>query len=609
MVNVDSISIRSIIFTFSLWPRIFNILWKANQFYFFCILVLSISRGLMPALTLIATQQVVNTIVLNNQTSEFNIVLVPLAVFVSLFFLNELLMIFQMHTSTVYQTYLSNHVKVEIIKKVGKMSLPNFENSLIQDQLQRSQQEADFRPYEIFQQILSIITGAVTLVSSAGILLTWNWKLTLLLGLVPILFFFAYLSLGKKEFLIHYHRVPNQRKSWYLLQLQTRDSSFKEAKIYRLSNYLLKEYRNIINQFLKEDKFLANKRTQLSIVSQLCGNIIVGIIVFYVAYAGFYGDINIGNLVAYFSAITLTYTNSQTIVWDIVDICKNNLYIQQLFFFLDLKDGHDEGALTKDKQTVFFSEIETIEFRNVYFKYPATENYVLKNVNFKLRRGETLALVGQNGSGKSTIIKLICKLYNDYEGEILINGISIRDIPTELFYKELGVVFQDFVNYEMSLWKNVGFGDIDNLNDENRVNDAIEKSGLTAFVQTLPKQKNTQLGKYFLDGYQLSGGQWQRLAIARAFMRDASLYILDEPSAALDSVAEANIFKKFGDLVEGRIGIFISHRYTSMHFADHILVLQQGEVVERGTHEELLEIAGVYPRLYRLQMNNLKKAK
>jgi ATP-binding cassette subfamily B protein len=581
-------------------------LWRANPFYFVSIWFFSISRGLLPALTLLATQQIVNTIVALEPNTSFKTAMLPLFIFIGLLFLNELLLIFLLHTTTVYQTYISNYVNIEIIKKVGQMSLPSFENSLIQDQLQRSQQEANFRPYEIFQQILSIITGLVTLLSSAAILFSWSWKLTLLLGIIPILFFYAYLSLGKTEFLIHFKRIPNQRKSWYLLQLQTRDSSFKETKLFKLNHYLLNQYRNIIDQFLKEDKYLATKRTKLSLISQLIGNIIVGVVIFYIAYAGYNGEINIGNLVAYFSVVALTFTNSQNIVLEIVDICKNNLYIEQLFSFLDLQDNKDE---TEPHQSMKSHQlkIDSIQIINVSFKYPGTTNYVLKNVNLTLNKGETLAIVGKNGSGKSTLIKLISKLYTDFEGEILINGKSIREIPTSTLYEEIGVVFQDFVNYEMSLLNNVGFGDIHNLDNREKITESLAQTGLTHFAESLPQQLDTQLGKYFLDGHQLSGGQWQRLAIARAFMRDASLYILDEPSAALDAEAEADIFKRFGKLVEDKIGIFISHRYTSIHFADKIIVLNQGEIVEEGSHEELMTIEGIYSKLYKLQMDNFKK--
>ncbi|WP_107839081.1 ABC transporter ATP-binding protein [Metasolibacillus meyeri] len=605
MVTDQSINVRNILFTFSYWPRIFKMLWKANPIYFLSIWFFSIGRGMLPALTLLATQQVVNTVVTLESNTSFNVVMLPLFIFIGLLFLNELLLIFQLHTTTVYQTYISNYVNIEIIKKVGRMSLPSFENSLIQDQLQRSQQEASFRPYQIFEQILSIITGIVTLLSSAAILFSWSWKLTLLLGVIPVLFFYAYLSLGKTEFLIHYKRIPNYRKAWYLLQLQIRDSSFKEAKLFKLNNYLLNQYRNIINQFLDEDKYLAKKRTKLSIFSQLMGNIIVGVVIFFIAYAGYKGEISIGSLVAYFSVVSLTFSNSQNIVWDIVNICKNNLYIEQLFSFLDFEDKEDEIEL-KQLTNSFPSKIQSVEFINVSFKYPNTSNYALKNINLTINKGETLAVVGKNGSGKSTLIKLISRLYPDFEGEILINGESIRNIPINKLYEEIGVVFQDFVNYEMTLANNVGFGDINNHDNKDKISESLEQTGLTMFAENLPNKLDTQLGKYFLDGYQLSGGQWQRLAIARAFMRNASLYILDEPSAALDAEAEADIFKRFAELVEGKIGVFISHRYTSIHFADKIIVLSDGEIAEEGTHDSLIENEGIYSKLYKLQMNNFK---
>lgn len=607
-----TVSLRNIVFAFSYWPRIFKILWNANPLHFLLILIFNITSGLIPALLLLASQNIVNTIVKMQETDSFFPIANAVAIFVGITLLNEIIAIFNTHSKSIYQTYISNFVNVEIFNKVGNMSLANFENAYIQDQLQRSQQEANYRPYEIFEQILGILTGFVTLFSSAAILITWNWIIALSLGLIPVLFFFAYLHLGKKEFLIHYSRIPRHRKAWYLTFLLTRDSSFKEAKLYQLHAHFLSEYQSIINGFLKEDKSLANKRTGISLFSQLISNILISAIIMYIAYSAFTGEINIGNFVAYISAVTLTFTNSQNIVFNIVDICKNNLYVEQLFNFLDyprainMKEAvnHSES----NKKISSGQKIRSIEFRNVSFKYPGTDFYVLRDISFKLEQGETLAIVGKNGSGKSTLVKLITLLYSDYEGDILINGGNIKSFTENQLYKEIGMVFQDFVHYEMSLRNNVGFGDIKNIENDFEINRALENAGLASLTCQLPHYLDTQLGKYFQDGYQLSGGQWQRIAISRAFMRDASLYILDEPSAALDPEAEKDIFKRFNNLVNDRIGIFISHRYTTIRYAHKILVLDGGKIVEMGTHKELMEKDEIYAELYNMQIEQFQTA-
>jgi ABC-type multidrug transport system fused ATPase/permease subunit len=606
------VSLKNIVFAFSYWPRIFKILWNANSLHFLLILIFNITRGVIPALLLLASQSIVNTIVKMQGTGSFFPIASAVAVFVGLTLLNEIITIFETHSKSIYQTYISNFVNVEIFKKVGSMSLANFENAYIQDQLQRSQQEANYRPYEIFEQILGILTGFVTLFSSAAILITWNWIIALTLGLIPVLFFFAYLHLGKKEFLIYYSRIPRHRKAWYLTFLLTRDSSFKEAKLNQLHTHFLSEYQSIISGFLKEDKILANKRTGISLFSQLISNILISTIIMYIAYSAFAGKINIGNFVAYISSVTLTFTNSQNIVFNIVDICKNNLYVEQLFNFLDYSREANITESAKhsksNKKIASNQKIRSIEFRSVSFRYPGTDFYALKGISFELEQGETLAIVGKNGSGKSTLVKLITLLYSDYEGDILINGENIKSFTENQLYKEIGMVFQDFVHYEMSLRNNVGFGDIKNIENDFEINRALENAGLASLTCQLPHYLDTQLGKYFQDGYQLSGGQWQRIAISRAFMRDASLYILDEPSAALDPEAEKDIFKRFNNLVNDRIGIFISHRYTTIRYAHKILVLDGGKIAEMGTHQELMEKDEIYAELYNMQIEQFQTA-
>ncbi|MFS0882372.1 ABC transporter ATP-binding protein [Metabacillus niabensis] len=600
------VSFQNIIFAFSYWPRIFRYLWESNPVHFISILIISLSNALIPAMLLVATQNIVNTIIDVNGKGDFIVIINAVLIFIGFTLIKEVLSILETHFTSIYQTHISNHINIKILKKVGKMSLTNFENAQVQDQLQRSQQEANYRPFEIFQQILSILTGCVTLFSSMAILITWNWIITLSLGLIPILFFFSYLHLGKREFVIHYHRIPRHRISWYLTYLLTRDSSFKEAKLYQLHGHFLNDYQKIINEFLNEDRALAKKRTNISLFSQIISNILIGFIVIYISYSAFKGQINVGNLVAYISAVTLTFNNSQSIVFNVVDICKNNLYVEQLFAFLDYRTEEintDNKMETKNEDNL---KIESIEFKNVSFKYPDSTKYALKNISFSLKKGETLAIVGENGSGKSTLVKLLTMLYNDFEGEILINNKSIKNLTTTQLYNAIGMVFQDFVKYEMSLRKNVGYGNVDNLGNDTKIKMALENAGLHNLQEKLPQQLETQLGRYFQDGYQLSGGQWQRIAIARAFMKNASLYILDEPSASLDPKAESDIFKKFYRLVEDKMGIFISHRYTTLRHAFKIIVLDEGRIVEEGSHDELMNKNGVYSELYNLQMEQFQ---
>lgn len=273
--------------------------------------------------------------------------------------------------------------------------------------------------------------------------------------------------------------------------------------------------------------------------------------------ATFVGQILVGNLVSLIQAITLTQSTSQSIVQGILSLCQNNLYIKQLFDFLDMPEEAETQTINQS-----LSAIQSIEFRNVSFRYPNTEVNAISNVSFTLSQGEKLAIVGRNGSGKSTIVKLLTHLYSEFEGEILINGHSIHEMDKDSFREKIGVVFQDFVHYEMAVRDNIGFGNVSSREMDEDIWTAIDKAGITDLVVSLPDKIDTLLGKWFEDGQQLSGGQWQRIAIARAFMRNADVYVLDEPSSFLDPHAEKEVFQKFDQLVNEKLGVFISHRLS-----------------------------------------------
>lgn len=307
----------------------------------------------------------------------------------------------------------------------------------------------------------------------------------------------------------------------------------------------------------------------------------------------------LGNLISFIQAINLTQSTSQNIVQGILSLCQNNLYVKQLFDFLDMPE---EDEVEEAEQRV--SHIDSIEFRNVSFKYPNTPKNAISNISFKLNRNEKLAIVGKNGSGKSTIVKLITQLYSNFEGDILINGQSIRDLNKESFREKMGVVFQDFVQYEMTVKDNVGFGDVNQKENDQLVWKAIEQSGITKLINTLPNKLNTMLGKWFDDGQQLSGGQWQRVAIARAFMRNADVYILDEPSSYLDPHSEKEVFNKFEQLTHQKIGVFISHRLSSAKTADNIILLEEGRIIEAGSHDSLMRLNGTYAEMFDIQASS-----
>lgn len=316
----------------------------------------------------------------------------------------------------------------------------------------------------------------------------------------------------------------------------------------------------------------------------------------YVLYSIIEKNILIGIGVGIIQALILKITSSQSLSSKLINLCEHNLYIEQLFNFLDLRINSDSK---ENKNKIQIKTLESIELKGVWFKYPKSNEYILKNINFKIEKGSNITIVGRNGSGKSTLIKIISLLYEIEKGEILINNIPIDEIDVEHFRKKIGILFQDFECYEMSLRENIGFGKLEFIENDNKIIKALD---LASFHED---NLDKQLGKWFLNGTQLSGGQWQKIALARCFFREGDMYILDEPSSAMDPIVEKEIFGKYNELVRGKIGIFITHRLSTINYASNIIVIDKGKIIEEGTHKELLELKGEYAKLYKSQVSTI----
>lgn len=617
----DMMSINNVLRSFRYWPRIFRLLWETKSTYFVAITILSVFNGLMPVSILLALQSLINSIV-SSHDYGFKAIIDPFLIFICISFINEITQIVKGHLDNLLRLLLSNHINVLIMDKSIHLSLADFENPKIQDQLNRAQNEAGYRPYQIFQQILMIIRGSITLISSSTVLIIWKWWIACVILIIPILSFVLFLRVSQQEFLIHWKRTPKGRLLWYFSFLLTRDISFKEIKLFQLGEYFLNRYSDLFKQFYTEDKKINIIRTKLSFLFQIFNQLIIGFTVLFVLKVAYLGQILIGNVLGLIQAIGLTQSSLQNIVGNVLGLCQNNLYIEQLFGFLDLESSEQESTKRVQEGGRYLGDnilekelypIHAVSFRNVSFKYPGTEQYVVKNLNLELRKGTTYAIVGKNGSGKSTLMKLLIQLYSNFEGEICFNGFSIKQIPVSLIRKKVGAIFQDFVQYEMPVRENIGYGQIEALDQDELIFKAASQAGIVDLIKNLPDSIETQLGKWFEGGYQLSGGQWQRLAIARSFMKEADIYFMDEPSSFLDAQSEEEIFRKFNELVEGRIGLFISHRLSSVRYANEIIVMDKGMIVEQGSHDMLMNLNQHYAKLYRqqqsgyIQMNTLDK--
>lgn len=593
------IKLRDILHSFKYWPRLFELLLNANKKYLIIIVLLTLLSGLAPTASLLASQHLINEIQINMNNS-FNRVLQALILFILISLLTDFISGIMSYYQSIYQKILVYKLNLVIMEKANSLGLKDFENSDIYDKLSRAKNEVSYRPYQILTSILSVISTIVTLLSSMMVILAWKPWILIILIAFPIISSLYTFKIGQLEFLIQWMRTGDERKSWYLGFLLTNDCSFKEMKLYNIGNYILERYKNINKRFLLQDKEIAKKKTLMMFFSQFIEQISGDVTLLFIIWSAFMGKILIGSTVGLIRAVSLVQSNVKSFISNIFNMYENNLFIKQLFEFLDVPESKID-IVTDEKSTIDY--IESIEFKNLYFKYPSREEYTLKNINLKIDNGENIALVGKNGSGKTTLIKLLCGLYEVTSGDILINGISIKEINIPSLRDKIATVFQDFLRYEMTSRENIGFGNLELIDNNDRIMEVTKYTGIYDDINKLPKKLDTQLGVLFDEGVQLSGGQWQKIALSRAFLREADLFVLDEPSSALDPLSEKEMFDKFLELTKDKIGLFITHRFINAKYATRIVVLDNGEIVEEGTHKELMDNPGCYKALYDIQYN------
>jgi ATP-binding cassette subfamily B protein len=393
-------------------------------------------------------------------------------------------------------------------------------------------------------------------------------------------------------------RAAEIRRMNYLEYLLTVDVNVKEVKLFGLGEPLLKRYQDLFWKFYGEDMNLARRR---SIGSLSWG--MLATMSYYGAYAWLVwrtlnGLVTLGDLTLYLTTFRQSQVTVQMLLLSVSQVYESGRFLGNLFSFLALRPMMPAGSIAQKMPRPIK---QGIEFRNVSFRYQNRQNWALRNVSLHIAPGEKLALVGANGAGKTTFVKLLTRLYDPTEGQILLDGVDLREYDIDDLRKRIGVIFQDFVRYHTTARENISFGQIDALEDMERIEDAAERGGADEVIATLPQGYETTLGNWFERGYELSGGQWQKIALSRAFMRDGEVLVLDEPTSALDAEREYEIFQRFRELTTGRIALLISHRFSTVRMADRIAVIENGHLTEYGTHEELLVLDGTYARLFDLQ--------
>ena len=490
-----------------------------------------------------------------------------------------------------------NRLSVRLMQHAATLDLAQFEDAEIYDHLERARRQTVGR-ISLFTLLLGTAQDLITLISLAGVLHVQLPWLLLLLTVAVLPAFLGEAHFASLGYSLLFHWTPERRLLDYLRYMGASDESAKEVKLFGLSNFLIGRYSALSDKFYEENKKLAVRR---NIVSTLL--VTVGTLGYYGAYAVIIyrtvmGDFTIGTLTFLAGSFRSSRGLIQGVLIALSSIYENSLYLRDLFTFFDVQPTvvSKPGARAVPKPIA-----SGFRFENVGFRYPGSQRWAVRGLTFAFEPHERIALVGENGAGKTTLVKLLARLYDPDEGRILLDGVDLREYDLESLRRNIGIIFQDFVRYDFLLRENIGVSQVDALDDEPRIREAARRSLADSVAQRVPQGFDQMLGRRFENGVELSGGEWQKVALARAYMRDAQVLILDEPTAALDARAEYEVFLRFAELTKGRMAVLISHRFSTVRMADRILVLKGGELVDDGTHEELVARGGLYAELFSLQ--------
>ena len=580
-------------------PRFFKEIRKVNPVLFYANLMARTVNAVLPVIILLVGKLIIDEVVLqiSAETKDLERLWWLVGAEFGLAILSDLMSRAISLTDGLLGDQYSIDTSVRIIKKTSELNLDQLEDAEFYDKLERARQQTTGR-VGLMSNILTQAEDLVVIFTLlAGVVAFEPWLIILLVvSVVPTII--NEIKFSGTSYSLARSWTQERRELDYLRYAGASDVTAKEVKLFGLSNYLADRFKNLSDTYYLMSKKLAKQRAGWGSLFNVIGT---------GAYYGAYLLIVFRTVAGIFSLGDLTFLSGsfnrlrsklQGFFTRFTAITESALYLQDYFEFLDLKYSENSE---KEKLALPKKIKKGFEFKNVGFKYPKSEAWVVRNINFELKAGEKLAFVGENGAGKTTLIKLLLRFYEPTEGEILLDDIPVKEYDQTQYQQYFGVIFQDFVKFELTLRENIAMGEIEEIQNQKRIDSAAEKSLANEVVSGLPRGYDQQLGKRFKQGKDLSGGQWQKIAIARAYMKDAEVLILDEPTSALDARAETEAFDRFIKLTEGKTAVIISHRFSTVRIADRIMVLKNGAVLEIGTHKELMENDKLYAELFNLQ--------
>jgi ATP-binding cassette subfamily B protein len=597
--NGESITLQGFFGIFQYSRRAIELVWSTNPRLTIALALLTLIAGVLPASVAYIGSLIVDAVVAairaggGDATHVVEYVMLEGVLVASIAAAQRGLSLCQ----SLLRAQLGQRVNVMILEKALTLNLSHFEDSEFYDKLTRARREASTRPLSLVTRTFGLVQNAISLVSYGALLSHFSpWAVVVLL-LAGLPAFIAEAKFSGDAFRLFRWRSPETRMQIYLETVLAREDHAKEVKLYGLGPRLLERYRDIFRRLYKEDRALTIRRDAWGFGLGLIATIALYAAYAWIAISTVLRAITLGQMTMYLALFRQGQSAVSAMLSAVGGMYEDNLYLSTLYEYLETNVPEPAGAALRGPHPE-----DGIRFEDVSFSYPEAEAPALEHVTLHLLPGASVALVGENGSGKTTLIKLLTRLYSPTSGRILLDGRDLAEWDEQALRERIGVIFQDFTRYQMLVGENVGAGDERYFEDEPRWREAAAKGMASEFIDTLPAGYQTQLGKWFKDGRELSGGQWQKIALARAFMRTrADILVLDEPTAAMDAQAEADIFEHFRLLAKGRITILISHRFSTVRMADQIAVLDRGRIVESGSHEQLMQLNGRYAHLFTLQ--------
>ncbi|MBW2198517.1 MAG: ABC transporter ATP-binding protein [Deltaproteobacteria bacterium] len=564
-------------------------------------------QGILPLLTLYLMKLIVDAVTISlgapDKMAAFRHIMLLISFAAGAALLN---IFFQQISSFVKEAQtlkVTDHMYDILHSKSTEVDLEYYENPQYFDTLHRAQQEGPYRPTHIVDGLVRLGQSGISLVAMVGLLFSFHWIMAVVLFAAAVPGILVRLKYSGKLYRWQHKRTQAERKSSYFNWMLTGDTHAKEIRLFDLGGLFRSRFSVLRKELRRERLEISRKRSVADLVAQGVATIAVFGSFGFIAYRTVQGVITLGDMVMYFQAFQRGLSYLKGVLSGGADLYEDSLFLSNLYEFLDLE--------AKVKQPLHPVPVprpiqKGLMVEHVSFKYPTSNGNVLKDISLSIEPGEVVALVGENGSGKTTFVKLLCRLYDPNEGAITLDGVDLRRFETTALRHEISVIFQDYVKYHLTARENIWFGNIILPSDHNRIEEAALHAGADTLITGLPKGYETPLGKWFEDGEELSIGEWQKIALARAFLRDAQIIVLDEPTSALDAKSEYEVFRNFRKLLDGRSAVLISHRFSTVRMADRIFVFDGGKIKEQGTHEHLMRLGGTYAEFFEKQAQHYK---